>query len=137
MVSLFHTEAWGNMCWNVWVPLLVSYNSEEIVNKCYNREYIKNKFYKVEQSQLSPLVFLDKVKVIAPNNDCPHHLGTVASTSKDTTPNGDSTRERTFLINIRTWNDLLKLISSYILLKQNFKVVILISTIKTRTTLPT
>lgn len=51
------------------------------------------------------LVLLNKMKVIAANNDGPHHLGAVASTRKDATPDGNISRERAFFINVCSWKD--------------------------------
>lgn len=51
MIAFLHTEAWGCVCWNIWMPLLIS------------------------------LVFLDPVKIVPPNNNGPHHLGTMTSSS--------------------------------------------------------
>jgi len=53
-----------------------------------------------------PLVFLNKMKVVAANNNGPHHLGTVTSTRKDTTPDGNISSEWAFLINICPCKDI-------------------------------
>jgi hypothetical protein len=47
-----------------------------------------------------PLIFLDKVKVVPSNNDGPHHLGTVASASKNTSSDRNIASERALLVDI-------------------------------------
>lgn len=47
-----------------------------------------------------PLIFLDKVKVVPSNNDGPHHLGTVASASKDSSSDRNIASERALLVYI-------------------------------------
>lgn len=53
---------------------------------------------------LIPLIFLHEVKIITPNDDGSVHLSTVASTSKDTTPDGNSASEWTLLIDVSPFN---------------------------------
>lgn len=72
MVSLFHSEAWGDVCWNVWMPLFVS------------------------------LIFFDKVQVIPSHDDCPHHFSTMTSSSKYTPSNWNGASEWAFLVNVCT-----------------------------------
>lgn len=47
-----------------------------------------------------PLVFLDEVKIIPPNNNGSVHFCTVASAGKDTASDRNSASKRAFLINI-------------------------------------
>lgn len=47
-----------------------------------------------------PLVLLDKMKIISTNNNGPHHLRTMASASKDATPDGNIASKGAFLINV-------------------------------------
>lgn len=47
-----------------------------------------------------PLVLLDKMKIISTNNNGPHHLRTMASASKDATPDGNIANKGAFLINV-------------------------------------
>lgn len=74
IISLLHTEAWWHMSRNVGMPLLIS------------------------------LVFLNIMKIITSNNYSPRHLGTVASTGENATPDGDIAGERAFLINISSYS---------------------------------
>lgn len=53
--------------------------------------------------QLSPLIFLDIMKVVTANNDSSHHLCTVASASKNPAPDRDIPSKGTFLINVGTY----------------------------------
>lgn len=76
MVTLLYTEAWRDVCWNVGMPLLIS------------------------------LVLLDKVQVVPADNDGPHHLGTVASASKNTTPDGYIASKWALLVNVRAFDRL-------------------------------
>lgn len=74
MVALLYTEAWRNVRRNVGMPLFIS------------------------------LVLLDKVKVVSADNDGPHHLSTVASASKNTTPDGYIASKWALLVNVRAFN---------------------------------
>lgn len=44
------------------------------------------------------------MQVVPPDNDSPHHLSAVASTSKDATPNRDIASEGAFLVDVSTCN---------------------------------
>lgn len=81
MVTLLYTEAWRDVRWNVGMPLLVSGISSLI--SIITRGQMKKDI--ITMSILQPLVLLDKVQVVPADNDGPHHLGTVASASKNTT----------------------------------------------------
>lgn len=76
MIPFFHTEAWGYVSWDVWMPLLIS------------------------------LVFFDIMKVVPSDCDGPRHLGTMASTSKNATPDRNIASEGALLVDIGTFNGL-------------------------------
>lgn len=46
------------------------------------------------------MILLNKVKIIPPNNNSPIHLSTVASSSYNTTPDGNIAGEGALLVNI-------------------------------------
>lgn len=97
MITLFHTEAWGNVCWNIGVTLLISKGySNKLELSCIKKwtEIL------IDQIDILPLVFFNEMKVIPSNNDGPHHLCTVASTSKYAASDRNSTSEWAFLINV-------------------------------------
>lgn len=48
------------------------------------------------------------MQVIPPDNDGPHHFGTMASPSKDTAPDRNVPSEWTFLIDICTYKEVAK-----------------------------
>ena len=50
-----------------------------------------------------PLVLLHKVEVVPADDDGPVHLGTVASSSNDSAPDGNSPSEWALLVNVGTW----------------------------------
>ena len=81
------------------MPLLVS---EIITNvKSFDLKIIFfPKKTQLDEILFLPLVFLDIMKVIASNNDCSHHLGTMAGSSQYTASYRNITSKWTFLVNI-------------------------------------
>ncbi len=57
------------------------------------------------QIDILPLVFFNKMKVIASNNDGPHHLCTVTSASKYAASDRNSTSKWALFINICPCNN--------------------------------
>ena len=55
---------------------------------------------------LIPLILLYVVEVIAPHNDSPGHLCTVAGTSQNATPDGDIASKGALLVNVCSFNSI-------------------------------
>jgi len=53
---------------------------------------------------LIPLVLLHEVEVVPADNDSPVHLGTVACSSDDSAPDGNSSSEWALLVNVGTFD---------------------------------
>lgn len=94
------TRKQGDMCAGIF-ECLFSYlknttNQSRTQNKEQNRTSSKGK-------ELIPLVLLHPMQVVPSDNDCSHHLSTMAGSSKDTASDGYITRERAFLVNVCAW----------------------------------
>jgi hypothetical protein len=70
LVTLFHSESWRDMCWQVWMPFFI------------------------------PLVLWDKMEVISSDCDGACHLGAINCSSQDTTPDWHIACEWTFLVDV-------------------------------------
>lgn len=122
MVSLLHTETWRYMCWNVWMSLLIP--KRESNRSVRKKKEQKNKATQFIRGRMNlPLVFLNKMKVVAANNDCPIHLGTMTSTSKNATSDGNIASKWAFLINVSSWTRRQSMLVSSITRIQSYKYV--------------
>ena len=86
MVSFLHTEAWGYVCCNIGMPLLIPARQNShfinILSTNLFRENTNTQKKKKKQLPIGlPLILPHIVEVISTDNDSSVHLGTMACAS--------------------------------------------------------